>query len=81
MVLWTYRCYDEGTSPNLWRQWYDAHPEVQARTTQSSELLSNSLSGLIRTTQKLDNGIIEVRLRGSPNGECSATTAASACLW
>lgn len=67
MALWTFKCYVDGTQPNLWQAWYDAHPEVQGS--------HDSIFGIIeqqpqwtndKYTKKLSNGVIEVRLNGSP---------------
>jgi hypothetical protein len=27
--MWTYRCYDDGTKPNLWQDWHDSALDAQ----------------------------------------------------
>lgn len=29
MGLWSYRCYDDGRTPQLWQRWYDENPEFR----------------------------------------------------
>ncbi|RUU97818.1 hypothetical protein EOB36_25655 [Mesorhizobium sp. M6A.T.Cr.TU.017.01.1.1] len=29
MANWTYRCYDDGTTPSFWQRWYDDTPQAR----------------------------------------------------
>jgi hypothetical protein len=65
MANWTYRCYVDGKSPNLWRRWYDAHPDCQGSHDAVFRILDTLVSWREPQAKKLSTGVIEVRLTGT----------------
>lgn len=65
--MWTYRCYDDGREPNLWRRWFDSAPDVHG----SHDSVFGGLEQLDQWkppwSEYFDknNRIVEVRLDGS----------------
>lgn len=67
MVLWTYRCYDDGKGPpNLWQRWYDEHPKFQGTHDTIFRMIEQQPAWTNEIYTKSFNGVVEVRLNGSP---------------
>jgi hypothetical protein len=64
--MWTYRCYDDGGTPNLWQRWYDSNPDFQGSHDSIFEMLEGRVNWGPPHTEFLDteNRIIEIRLTG-----------------
>jgi hypothetical protein len=65
MANWAYRCYIDGKSPNLWRRWYDAHPDCQGSHDSVFRILDTLTPWREPQAKKLSSGVIEVRLSGT----------------
>ena len=66
MALWTYKCYVDGSQPNLWRRWYDAHPEVRGKHDSVFGMLEQQVFWVKPHVKMLKNhdGLLEVILNG-----------------
>src|SRR5258707_5714549 len=64
--MWTYRCYDDGKMPDLWRRRYDAHPDGQGSHDTVFHVLEQLVQWREPHTKILDKNadVIEVRLSG-----------------
>jgi hypothetical protein len=64
--MWTYRCYDDGRQPNLWRRWYESNPNFRGSHDSIFEMLETRVNWGPPHTRYLDdeNRIVEVRLSG-----------------
>lgn len=64
--MWTYRCYNDSSAPNLWRNWYDNNPDYQGSHDSVFGMLEQQDQWREPHAKILDknNGIIEVRLTG-----------------
>lgn len=62
--MWTYRCYDDGKQPNLWRRWYDSNPDYQGTHDSIFDILEQQQQWKMPWTRPLGDGLIEVRLHG-----------------
>src|SRR5437763_658057 len=64
--MWTYRCYDDGRTPNLWQRWYTAHPDYRG----SHDAIFDTLEQMVEWKPPYvdflnkNERIVEVRLRG-----------------
>lgn len=69
--MWTYRCYDDGGSVNLWQRWYNETVAAQGSHTVVFDQLEQRLDWRKPWTDILDkkNKIIEVRLSDAANIE------------
>ena len=66
MVLWTFRCYDDGGVPNLWQRWYTAEPDYNGTHDSVFRILETQLQWTNTIyTVVLPGGILEVRLSGA----------------
>lgn len=65
--MWTYRCYDDGKSPNLWQRWYAETSGAQGAHDANFEILEQQPQWKPPHTKFFDkpNRIIEVRLQGT----------------
>jgi hypothetical protein len=65
-MMWTYRCYDDGGTPNLWQRWYDSNPNFQGSHDSIFSMLEDRQNWGPPHAEFLDkdNRIIEVRLTG-----------------
>jgi len=65
-MMRTYRCYDDGRQPNLWRRWYDSHPDFQGSHDSVFEMLESRMNWGPPHAEFLDkeNRIVEIRLTG-----------------
>jgi hypothetical protein len=79
IAMWVYRCYVDGQQPNLWRRWYDAHPDYQGSHDSIFNALEQRLEWKEPWTKFFDkkNRILEVRLNGNVKyrilGYCSSS--------
>jgi|SRR3982751_1801221 hypothetical protein len=66
--MWTYRCYDDGEATNLWRRWYDDHPDFRGSHDAIFRILEQRPQWGPPHTKFFNKKerIIEVRLTGSP---------------
>lgn len=64
--MWTFRCYDDGGTPNLWQRWYDENSDYQGSHDSIFEMLESRQNWGPPYTEFLDkeNRIVEVRLTG-----------------
>lgn len=65
--MWTYRCYDDGDQPYLWRRWFDSAPDVHGSHDTVFRGLEQVDVWKKPWTDFIDkkNRILEVRLVGS----------------
>jgi hypothetical protein len=65
--MWTYRCYDDGSQPNLWRCWFDSAPDCHGSHESVFKGLEQMDQWKKPWTDFFDkkNRIIEVRLVGN----------------
>lgn len=64
--MWAYRCYDDGTKPNLWKAWYDSNDDVHGShdsVFSMLEQLTNWREPHAKFFDKTER-IIEIRLSG-----------------
>lgn len=66
MGNWTYRCYDDGGAPNLWRRWYDANPDFHASHDSTFDILEQRENWGEPHCKYINKNerILEVRLTG-----------------
>jgi len=71
IFMWSYRCYDDGQTTNLWQRWYDATPAAQGSHTSVFDILEQRVVWKDPWTKIFDkpNAILEVRLSGADNVE------------
>jgi hypothetical protein len=65
MAKWTFRCYDDGRSPDLWRRWFDSHPECQAKHDSVLDILEQRdvwTEPYVKTLRA--GGLVEIRIVG-----------------
>lgn len=67
--MWTFSCYDAGTEPNLWREWYDDNPACQGSHDSVFDILEQRAPWAEPHAKKLGDDVIEVRLSGSDRTE------------
>lgn len=65
MVLWTYKCYDDGGELNLWQRWYIQNPTYQGSHDGIFDIIEQQTAWTNTIyTKPLGNDLIEVRLSG-----------------
>lgn len=64
MVIWTYRCYDDGNKPNLWQRWYDSNPNYQGKHDSVFRIIEHHDQWREPYTKILKDGLVEVRITG-----------------
>ena len=67
IVMWTYRCYDDGQRTNLWKEWYDGHSDYQGSHDSIFNTLEQQQQWGMPHTKVLHVGketIVEVRIKG-----------------
>ncbi len=64
--MWTYRCYDDGKQPTLWRRWYDDNPNYHGSHDSIFEILEWRWNWGPPHADFIDkdNRIVAVRLTG-----------------
>jgi hypothetical protein len=62
MASWTYRCYNDGKSPNLWQRWYDEHPSAQGSHDAAFGILEQ-LKVWREPNAKAFDEVVEVRFK------------------
>ena len=66
--MWTYRCYDDGSSPNLWSNWYYNTPDVMGShdsVFSALEQMTNWRPPYTKIISHKREAIVEVRLSGA----------------
>src|SRR5215510_3229512 len=66
--MWTYRCYNDGSLPNIWKSWYDNTPDVQGSHDSVFDALEQIRNWKPPYTKILNHkreAIVEVRLSGA----------------
>jgi Phage derived protein Gp49-like (DUF891) len=64
MANWTYRCYDDGNSPNLWRRWYDKTAPARGAHDATFDMLEQMEVWGQPNFKSLGQGLWEVRFQG-----------------
>lgn len=66
MAQWTYRCYDDGKSPDLWRRWYDANPDIHGTHDSTFDILEQQDRWAKPHCDFInkDERLLEIRLNG-----------------
>ena len=66
MVLWKFKCYDDGQSPNLWQRWYKSNIDYQGSHDAIFEIIEQQQSWTNPYyTKAMGDDLIEVRLNGA----------------
>jgi len=63
MANWTYQCYVDGKSPNLWQRWYDDHPAARGAHDAAFDILEQ-LEAWRGSNAKTFDDIVEVKFKG-----------------
>ena len=64
MANWTYRCYDDGKMPNLWRRWYDDNKPARGAHDATFEMLEKMESWGPPNFKSLGSELYEVKFFG-----------------
>lgn len=62
MANWTYKCYIDGKSPNLWQRWYDDNPAAQGAHDAALNILEE-LEVWRGPNAKAFDDIVEIRFK------------------
>lgn len=62
MANWTYKCYDDGKSPNLWQRWYDDNPVARGAHDAAFGILEQ-LEFWHEPNSRAFDDIVEVRFK------------------
>lgn len=66
MVLWTYKCYDDGHMPNLWQRWYGENTAYQGTHDGVFDIIEQQEAWINPYyTKALGSDLVEVRLSGT----------------
>ena len=64
MANWTYRCYDDGKSSDLWRRWYQENPKVRGAHNAAFEMLEQMEVWAPPNFKALGKDLYEVKFFG-----------------
>ena len=64
--MWTYRCYDDGSDPNLWQRWYVQNPDAHGSHDAVFRMLEQMKAWREPHAKLLKNydQLVEIRLSG-----------------
>lgn len=63
MGSWTFRCYDDGKSPNLWQKWYDDNPAARGAHDATLDIIVQQAVWRGPNTKAFDDKV-EIKFKG-----------------
>ena len=63
--MWTYHCYDDAKSPNLWERWYRANRAAQGAHDATFRIIEQQEIWGRPNVKALGKGLIEVKFKGA----------------